>query len=441
MRPFKLVLLAMAIVLLAPGEGAADGGLRRQAYLGASLSAPTSLKAGAEVTAVEKGTAAAKAGLSVGDRILKINGRLLDDPIAFDAIIAGLRGGDTADLEVLRGGRLLSQRIALPPLPSDEIEGTDLFYDSVLTDRGHRLRTILTRPKGSRGRLPGLFLAGWLSCDSVEIPVGPRDGFARLLRGLASQSGFAMMRMDKPGVGDSEGSACGQTDFQTELAGYRAAFQAFLRYDFVDPERIFVLGMSNGGGFAPLVTGDAKVRGFISSGAWAKTWFEHMMEIERRRLTLSGSPPGEVSDRMRGYAELYDAYLNGKKAPGEVVRERPHLTHLWPGLPGHQYGRPAAFYQQLQALNLAAVWEKVESPVLVLYGEHDWIMSREDHEMIAAIVNRRRPGTARFVAIPRMSHAYYIHESPEKSFRDHDSGSFYEPIVPLIVDWMKEQIS
>ena len=105
-----------------------------------------------------------------------------------------------------------------------------MAYGSVVSELGHRLRTIVTKPKGATGRLPGLFLAGWLSCDSVESPVGEPDGFARLLRHVMTQSGYVVMRMDKPGIGDSEGPACAETDFRTELAGYRAAFQAFASF-------------------------------------------------------------------------------------------------------------------------------------------------------------------------------------------------------------------
>jgi hypothetical protein len=76
----------------------------------------------------------------------------------------------------------------------------------------------------------------------------------------------------------------------------------------------------------------------------------------------------------------------------------------------------------------------------VVYGEHDHIMSREDHEMIADIVNRRRPGSARFVAIPKMDHLYHKHDSMEQSFKDYASGTFDPSVVALMVGWMKEQI-
>ena len=90
---------------------------------------------------------------------------------------------------------------------------------------GKRLRSIVTKPRDAKGKLPVIFLTGWLSCDSVEAPADTKDATGLILRGLAQTSGFCLFKIDKPGCGDSEGD-CSQTDFDTELSGYRAAFRA-----------------------------------------------------------------------------------------------------------------------------------------------------------------------------------------------------------------------
>jgi hypothetical protein len=175
------------------------------------------------------------------------------------------------------------------------------------------LRTIITKPHDARGKLPVIFVAGWLSCDTVEAPPnkdpGPdnvrHDATGLAFREIAQLPGFSFFRVDKQGVGDSEGN-CAENDFESELAGYRAAFRALKNYDFIDTSRVYILGISNGGGFAPLVPEtDAEkeqVRGYIVVGGWVKTWFEHMLEIERRRFGLMGKAPGEVNERMKAAA-------------------------------------------------------------------------------------------------------------------------------------------
>jgi pimeloyl-ACP methyl ester carboxylesterase len=128
----------------------------------------------------------------------------------------------------------------------------DVIYDFVTAADGERLRTIITKPHDAKGKLPVIFVAGWLSCDSVEAPEDTKDASGMVFRGLAQTPGFSLFRVDKQGVGDSEG-VCSDTDFESELAGYRAAFRSLKRYDFIDVNRVYILGISNGGGFAPLV--------------------------------------------------------------------------------------------------------------------------------------------------------------------------------------------
>lgn len=148
-----------------------------------------------------------------------------------------------------------------------------------------------------------------MSCSPVERPVGSRIGIDLFLRELATRSGAAMMRVEKPGLGDSEGPPCRDVDFRSELDAHRAAFRAIRARPDVDPGRIAVVAQSNGAAYAPLVVEDAQVAGYAVTGGWVKSWFEHMMEIERRRFTLMGLAPGEVNRRMALVAEFYTEFL------------------------------------------------------------------------------------------------------------------------------------
>jgi pimeloyl-ACP methyl ester carboxylesterase len=326
--------------------------------------------------------------------------------------------------------------------PRESYPNVDAIYDFVTAPDGKRLRTIVSKPRNAKGKLPVIFVAGWLSCDSVEAPANTKDESGLVFRGLAQIPEFALFRMDKQGVGDSEG-VCAETDFDSELAGYRAAFRALKNYDFIDTKRIYVLGMSNGGGFAPLVpesdAEQAQVRGYISVGGWVKTWFEHMLEIERRRFALMGKPPGEVNDRMKGAATLYHEWLIKGRAVDDIVKEQPQLADLWPEGKDHAhlYGRPLAFYQQLQQLNLAAAWSRVKVPTYVLHGAFDWIMSRDDSELIAAYVNRNGD-LASFYEIPETGHTFQHYLSLADAFKG-KRASFDPKMIGLLADWLRNK--
>jgi len=327
--------------------------------------------------------------------------------------------------------------------PQETYPNVDVIYDSVAGPHGERLRTIITKPHGTKGKLPVIFVAGWLSCDSVEAPNETIDATALVFRGLAQMPGFCTSRMDKQGVGDSDGD-CAKNDFESELAGYRAAFRALRQYEFVDPQRVYILGISNGGGFAPLVPESepeqAQVRGYVAVGGWVKTWFEHMLEIERRRFALSGKKPGEVNEVLKRAATLYHWLLVEGKQPRDLFREQPALADLWPegGDYDHLYGRPIAFYQQLQKLNLAAAWSRVKVPAIVLHGQYDWIMSREDPELIAQYVNANQPASARFVEVPEMGHTFQHYLSFADAFKG-KGAPFDRAVLRILTDWFKER--
>jgi alpha-beta hydrolase superfamily lysophospholipase len=244
------------------------------------------------------------------------------------------------------------------------------------------------------------------------------------MRRLIEGSGFATLRTDKAGVGESEGD-CARTDFETELSGFQASFDAMAGHEFIDVARVFVVGLSNGGGFAPLVARGKPVRGYVAAGSWGRTWYEHMLEEERVRLEGEKKPAGEVNASVKALTELYQLYLIGGLTPGAILARHPEWKPLWTDSPDGQYGRPAAFYQQLQKLNLGAVWQDVSAPVLVLRGDADTIMSRADSETIARIVNRVRPGNAAYVEVPRMTHLLTV------------QGKFHEPAAAAVLDWMR----
>jgi pimeloyl-ACP methyl ester carboxylesterase len=312
--------------------------------------------------------------------------------------------------------------------PREQFQNAGVTYDWVSNGSGQKLRTFVTRPKTAHGEVPVIFFVGWLSCDSMEYPdANTKDGFGILMRRLIEESGYATLRMDKPGVGESQGD-CSKADFQSEITGWQAAFASLAKYDFIDLNRVIVFGLSNGGGFSPLAVCPNTVSGYISAGSWGRTWYEHMIDLERRRLMEEGKSPAEVNTSVKAFLDFYNLYLMQGLTPGQVIAKHPEWKALWYDSPDGQYGRPAAFYQQLQALNLGEVWQKVEAPVLVIRGTQDNIMSRSDAEAIIRIVEAAHAGHGRYEQIEGMTHGFTINDK------------FNDALVPMVLEWMKGQV-
>lgn len=398
-------LQSLCLVLLVSWPAAAQhppDALPRRADLGAAIT-PPGRSAPARVARVTEGSALFVAGLRAGDEVVALDGRPFADSIDFDRRIAALRGGQHIVLDVARAGARRQVTATLTALDRERIPGVEVVYTQVTNPRGPRQRAILTRPGRATGRLPAVLFVPWLSCDSIESPGGASPGIDALLHRVAAEAGWVMLRVDKPGVGDSEG-VCADTDLETEIDGSRAAL-AFLRaHAWVDPARIVIMGQSFSGSFLPIVAGTQPVAGYIFINSWSRTWMERLIEFERLRLEAEGLPPGDVSDQVRQLGELYALFLEQKKTPKQVLAERPQLASVWTDEPEHQYGRSARFHHQLQEINPGRAWAAVTVPTLVMWSDADIVMHRIDHERLVSLINRNRPGAAHLVIVPGADH-------------------------------------
>lgn len=412
--------------------------LPRRADWQAEIQSPGANQPGAIIQSVEEGSPLDQAGLQPDDRIVKINGELIHDSNRWSDIRFQARAGEPMNLLIKRNNAFKTVEVSLNPLPKEQFDGIETSYETVLSDYGHRLRTILSRPRNSGGRLPAVFVIQGLSCNPIELHPGRTiSGWTRLLKDLVTESEMVVMRIEKPGVGDSEG-ACSETDLHTEMAGYRAGIQYLLKHPWVDASGIVLFGSSAGSTLTPVFANEFDVSGIIADGTFVKTWFEHMLEIERRIRAFQGASPSEITRQMNdGYIPLYHGMLVEKQSYGEVIEKRPGLASFNYHSARHMYGRPVEYYHQLQDLDIAGAWAALDVPARIRWGTNDWIMSEEDNDMIIEILEQSGHEDHELLKFPGMDHFNMIHESPENSFSG-EPGKWDPNISQQIIEWANE---
>jgi dienelactone hydrolase len=339
--------------VLCVGASAQTDPLPRRGALGVALGVDD---AGAvRVTAVQDASTAAELGIMAKDVIQAIDGvttRTLADVIA--AVGKHVRGRNIA-IDLIRDGSPLHREGMLKPLLQETLASAEMEYGSVVAS-GARLRTIVSIPANLVGRAPAVLLVAGGGCGSIDTPLSPDVAQPGLVR-VIGMNGFVTMRVDKSGMGDSEGPPCDSIGYEEELAGYGAALQALKAHRSVDPARVFLLGVSLGGVFAPVLANESAVAGIVAYG------------------TLATAPPP------------------------------------YPG-------RSERFFREFAAVDIPAAWAMVDARVLVMHGTYDEGTTADAHDRIARIVNAAHPGRAEHRELDRLDHCWSRHETLEAS-REH----------------------
>ncbi len=410
--------------------------LGRRTSWEAKIEGPNGSVPGAKIIALNTNSPLQKAGFLMDDIILEVDGVLLKDDEVWSEISYGLRANKATNIKALRDGQVFEATVEFNPLEQEKHAGIDTYYEEITSSYGITQRTIITKPK-KPGRQPAIVLIGGLSCSSIETYPGRKGNWVQTIKDLVEKSGMVVMRIEKPGVGDSEGD-CGQSDFITDIEGYKAAIKNLKTKPYVDPSRIVVYGSSMGSALAPFLANKFNLAGVISDGTFFKTWYEHMLEIERRILQFQGNSESQIVEKLnKYYIPLYYGMLIQKKTYQQVVNEYPALSEYNYHSAAHMYGRPVAYYQQLQEFDLAGQWEKVKVPVRILRGTHDWIMSSFDNKMIIEVLNRVGHKDHLLYEYPGLDHWNTIHESPKNSFEGKE-GVWDPGTINLIIKWAQE---
>ncbi len=428
--------LVMTITMLAISNVTADE-LPRRASWEASFTVPKTGSAGVVIRSMEDASPLMKAGLQVGDRIIAVNDQTFTSPEAWYDFSDALVAEQKYTLTYKRKHQSDQVRAKFKAQAKESHAGIETIYTHITNDYGSRQRVIITRPEGVNERQPAILFLQGLSCSSIEVNADRLTPFTRLIRELVTKSNYVVLRIEKPGKGDSEGN-CSQTDFNTELNGYYNAAKYLKELPYVDPQRIVVYGSSMGSALAPHMANKFNLSAVIADGTFVKSWFEHMLEIERRILAFKGLSQMEITTKMnQAYIPLYYGMLVQRKSYQEVIDAYPAIAADNYHGPEHMYGRPMSYYQQLQQFDVAGAWEQLKVPARIRWGTNDWIMSEADNDLIIEILQAAGHQDHELYKHPGLDHWEAIHPNAKNSF-DGNPGAWSDKISGVILDWLAE---
>ena len=395
------------------------------------------------------GTALAM-GLHSGDTLLLVNDRPIGGERGLTAL-SETKVGEHVSYTVKHGDerRVLTGTVLARPLEVDEdLEHT---YGAV-AHAGGRLRCIVTRPKGSSGKKPGVLFIQGLTCTAV-CDLAVDHPYRRITSDIARQ-GMIAMRVEKPGQGDSEGPLkCEDMDLLQEADAFREALLYLRSLPDVDTSRIFVFGHSLGGITGPLITERERVCGIATYGTSHVPWFEYFLQMLRIQGTFSKTDPLELEAAMRKYHRLLYALLVERRTPLEEVQLDSSYGDLlrkdlqWDG--GRRLlGRDMRVFWDLNGVDLSQAWHATSAPVLSMFGTADMeVMTADAAKQITLIVNHGHPGNGTYLEFDSVDHSFAQVGNMEEEYKVNGTSGYWDVIrekydgrvAAAFVEWAMER--
>ena len=280
---------------------------------------------------------------------------------------------------------------------------------------GFRLAGTLTLPNARRGRVPAVVtITGSGQEDRDEAIPGLRGyrPFRQVADALARR-GIAVLRMDDRGYGASEGDPAQATsqDFASDIA----AAVAYLRSrPEIDPDRIALLGHSEGGIIAPMVAAaDPRVRAVVLIAGTSRTG--------RRILEFQLRNPAE-RDTSLSAARRDSVVRAGWRIVDSMAVRTPWLR----------------FFLDYDPLPTA---RRVRQPVLVLQGATDQQVTADQAPELAAAI---RAGGNRDVTLrvfPGLNHLMIPDPlGMPAGYAGLPSHNVAPQVLGTLADWLAEKL-
>jgi alpha-beta hydrolase superfamily lysophospholipase len=397
-----------------------------------------------KITAVSPIFTAAKAGIKTGDILLTINREPVRPHMEMQLWVSQQKPGSKVSFELLRDGKPLTLETTWIERPREsDNEQYKVRYESV-TSRGARMRTVVTIPVSLKAgeRAPAMLFIPGVAIGTLDVSLTNPDAYSQIVRSFATR-GYVTMRVEMPGIGDSEDGPALKTDFLRQADIYTQGLKALAARGDVDPKRVVVFGHSMGGLWAPLVVEQTPVKAVIVGGTVFRTWYEYVLEITRLQGALGGSTMAQIDNAIRNDAAIQHFYLNEKLTPEQIIERSPSLKVAVEEdfkTPGVNMGRNHTFWHQVAATSLPDAWEKVNAKVLAFWGASEFVAAESDHLMLVDWLNSIRPQSATYKRLDNSDHGFnQTANRAESHARWGKPGATFNPnIIDAMHQWLAE---
>lgn len=445
MRSKKLSLVVVLLYLLITDVGAQA--LERKGSLGAVIGFNED-STGVLIKKVLPGSTAEALQIAEGSFVHRVNDIPINSPSDLIEITSSWRDGEEVQLELQNHDQFYITEGSVIAKPKETSEHGQVEY-GIVEFEGDLLRSILIRPEGIDNP-PVLFYLQGYGCASQDYYHSPHPVKA-FVEDLVSK-GIAVFRMEKPGMGDSQGDLrCEEIGYHLEVDAFEEGLRTLKRVAGIDSSKVFLFGHSLGGITAPQLAARIPVRGMVNYGSVSTSWYEYLMKMMREQSLIFNMDYEAIQERVNTRGPIVYDYLVERQSLESLQSNPAYADHLYDGLPhiqesGQVLYRHFDFMPEINSVDITAALKDAGTHTLALQGEFDIASIDEEWaEYEADVVNAYHPGKGEWRIVEQAEHGLAKIESREQQMALRESGEFtleymathYQTdIGEIVYDWI-----
>jgi len=340
------------------------------------------------------------------------------------------QGGGTFALVLSRVDRLPLEverpQTPVRPFPYEEEE---VKFEN--TKAGIFLAGTLTKPKDGKNLTAVVLVAGSGRNDRNETPMG----HFLLLSDYLTRHGYAVLRYDKRGVGESEGDYGAATTFDF-ADDTKAAMDYLKKRPEINARSIGIVGHSEGALIAPINAARNKedVAFIIMMGGVGIKGSELLLLQSGKMAVITGIPKEEFAEVDRTNRILYE--IAGSTDSDSVVAQK--LREAKPGIENSNYeGLLLPWYRTFLSLEPDIYLSKVTCPVLAINGEKD-IQCPPEENLAAIEQSLKKAGNGSYMVytVPGVNHLFQTSDTGSPFEYEQIAEIISPNTLELILKWM-----
>lgn len=263
---------------------------------------------------------------------------------------------------------------------------------------------------GGEGKFPALLLISGAGPQDRDSTTAGHKPFL-VLSSYLTRHGFAVLRFDDRGTGQSTGKFDSATtaDFATDA---ESELQYLRSRPEIDPARVGVLGHGEGAIIAAMLASkDPKIAFAVLLACPAVSGLDVLVEQTREAESVSGLPQEQIDNDAEIGLTLYKMAAEGRSEQ-ELASALKKLSRKLPAFDAQSWNTQIPrltnpWLRYFLNYNPAAALERVNCPVLALYGERDLqVLPEQNAPELELAFKRAHNKRVTILVLPRLNYLF-----------------------------------